>query len=589
MRIAVLAKQIPRPAEMALAGGRLVRDGVSLETNAYCRRANARAVQLAGDGGEVVVFSMGPPSAELTLREMVACGATRAVLVSDPALAGSDTLITARVLAAAITREGPFDMVLTGARSLDSETGHIGVQLAELLGLPFIGPCRVLDILDGVAIATVESEGGYVDVEVLLPTVASCAERLCSPSKGTPEQIAAVAADRVTTVRARDLGLEPGRVGLGASPTRVGDDVRDMTAGGRTRMRATSVDDAMRLLDGLGEAGKSPAAGEPASPAGPAAEAVWCVLDPTAGQADVGLLDATAAVARRAGRRTVAVVGEVPDGVASRVSQVVRLSGPDAPEDWCAPLLERLLAAPAHCVVVEGTNWGREMAARMAARIGWGLVGDAVDVTVEGGRLIAWKSAFSGQAIVPITSSSPTLLVTVRPGVLSGPAVTLRGSASIETVPAVSRTRVIYSPGRDLDTAGRELSRARRLIVVGAGVAPEDYHLLEELRSLLGAGPLAATRKVTDRGWLPRSRQIGITGRAVAPDLVVSIAANGGFNHAVGFNRATRVLAINRDPDADIFGQADVGIVGEWQEVVAQLCEALRARRTGAVSARERV
>ncbi len=309
MRVAVLAKQIPRPAELRLDGGRLVRDGVGVETNAFCRRANARAVDLAGPAGEVVVFSMGPESAEQTLREMVACGASRGVLISDPALAGSDTLITAAVLAAAISREGPFDLVLTGAHSLDSETGHIGIQVAELLSIPFIGPCRMLKVIDGVAIATVESEGGLIDVEVLLPTVASAAERLCPPSKGSPDQIAAVPAGRITRLSIADVGLSEHEVGLDASPTKVGAEAQSLVGARRTRHTGASVQDAVALLTSLAaDAGGGTHEGEPAEPAetawplDPSAPAVWCVLDPTTVQPDLGLAQAAAAIAVRTGR-----------------------------------------------------------------------------------------------------------------------------------------------------------------------------------------------------------------------------------------------------------------------------------------------
>ncbi len=256
----------------------------------------------------------------------------------------------------------------------------------------------------------------------------------------------------------------------------------------------------------------------------------------------------------------------------------MQLRGPDAPEDWAEPLARRLRTATPHCAIIEGTVWGRELAARIAARLRWGLVGDAVDLTIEDGDVVAWKAALSGQAMVAITSHSPSLLVTVRPGILAGPPVRLTSrTAAVATVDTRSLSRVIYSPGTGVDPAGREMARARSLIVVGAGVDPGEYGALEELRELIGAGPLGATRKVTDQGWLPRSRQVGITGRSIAPELLVSIGARGGFNHAVGFARATRVLAINSDPDAEVFDHADVGIVGDWREVVTQLCQQLRA------------
>ena len=160
VRIAVLIKQIPAPVEFELRDGRLVRDGVPLEVNAYCRRANAKAVELAGAEGEVVVFTMGPPAADEALREMLACGAHRGVHLCDPAFAGSDTLATAVALAAAIRREGPFDLVLSGLNSLDSDTGQVPVEVAELLGLPFAAGVRELQVAGDAFSARLETDEG---------------------------------------------------------------------------------------------------------------------------------------------------------------------------------------------------------------------------------------------------------------------------------------------------------------------------------------------------------------------------------------------------------------------------------------------
>ena len=118
------------------------------------------------------------------------------------------------------------------------------------------------------------------------------------------------------------------------------------------------------------------------------------------------------------------------------------------------------------------------------------------------------------------------------------------------------------------------LAEARAVIAVGKGVPPDEYAAIEPLRLALGA-ELGATRKVTDEGWLPRSRQIGITGRSIAPRLLVSIGASGKFNHTIGMRAAHTVLAINNDANAPIFEHADYGIVGDWREVVPRLVAAL--------------
>ena len=122
------------------------------------------------------------------------------------------------------------------------------------------------------------------------------------------------------------------------------------------------------------------------------------------------------------------------------------------------------------------------------------------------------------------------------------------------------------------------LAEAHTVIGVGVGVPPDAYDELEPLRALLGA-QLGATRKVTDRGWLPRSRQIGLTGRSIAPRLFVSIGASGKFNHTIGLRATATVLAINADASAPIFDAADAGIVGDWRDVLPVLVEKLRAAR----------
>ena len=123
-----------------------------------------------------------------------------------------------------------------------------------------------------------------------------------------------------------------------------------------------------------------------------------------------------------------------------------------------------------------------------------------------------------------------------------------------------------------------ELNRARAVVAVGVGVAPDGYPVIDELRAALGGAAIGATRRVTDRGWLPRSRQIGVTGHSVAPRLLVAVGSSGRFNHTVGIRNAGVLMAINSDPGAEIFDQVDVGLVGEWQRLVPELTAELTAR-----------
>jgi electron transfer flavoprotein alpha subunit len=120
------------------------------------------------------------------------------------------------------------------------------------------------------------------------------------------------------------------------------------------------------------------------------------------------------------------------------------------------------------------------------------------------------------------------------------------------------------------------LARADTVIGVGTGVHPDEYELLSPLAAVLGA-ELAATRKVTDKGWAPRARQVGVTGRSIAPRLYVALGLSGKFNHMVGVRSAGTILAVNADRDAPVFAHCDIGVVGDWHEAVRLLAASIRS------------
>jgi electron transfer flavoprotein alpha subunit len=217
LEIAVLVKQVPRFEEMSLGlDGRLKRDGIELEMNPYCRRAVTKGVELAREKkGRCTVITLGPSTAEDCLREAIAWGADQGILLSDSAFAGSDTLATARALAGALERFGPFDLVLAGRNSVDADTGQVGAELAALLDLPMLAGVRALTIMGRTATAECELDDGWLRAEVELPALMTCAERLCEPCKVDPQKRAEVSSERIERLCAADLGAGPFRHGSG--------------------------------------------------------------------------------------------------------------------------------------------------------------------------------------------------------------------------------------------------------------------------------------------------------------------------------------------------------------------------------------
>jgi electron transfer flavoprotein alpha subunit len=625
LRIAALVKQVPAAESFRLGpAGRLVREGVDFEMNAYCRRAVSEGVLLArATGGSCTVVTLGPPSAEDVLREAVAWGADDALHLCDDAFAGSDTLATARALAAALRQAGPFDLVLFGRNSIDGETGQVPPMVAELLDLPFATAARAVELKDGALHLELELDDGRQEVAVALPAVVSVAERLCEPCKVDVEGRAAVPPERIHRVTAAALG--PGPWGQAGSPTRVGA-TRTMTHHRAALVLNGPLDaQAARAVHELAQRGAlrpdpdpdpdadadagagNGAAVVDAGPAerdgrtsragsdrGPGDGPVVAVLAEQGRPEVTAELTAAAAGLAHALGGTVQVLSTAPVPAAAALASagadlVVALEGAATAEDVAAGVAAHVRDTRPWALLAPSTAFGREVAGRAAAATGSGLTGDAVGLSVHDGKLVAAKPAFAGALVADITCDSPTQMVTVRPGVL--PAPVAAGAAHVRPpagdIPRVvtqltRRDRVrVLNERRDDDV--ETLARAEAVIGVGTGVAPDEYALLSPLAALLGA-ELAATRKVTDKGWAPRARQVGLTGRAIAPRLYVALGLSGKFNHMIGVRGAGTILAVNADRDAPVFGHCDVGIVGDWHEVVPLLCDALRRQAAGATA-----
>ena len=591
LRLAVLVKQIPAFEAMELGpDGRLVREGLALEMNAYCRRAVALGCQLATEtGGGVTVFTLGPPSAEDCLREAIAWGEqdgleVDGVLVSDPAFAGSDTLATAKALAAALEREGPFDLVLVGRNSVDADTGQVGPQLAQLLDLPFATGVRDLDLDDGEVQVRLEHDDEWVHATVSLPAVLSCAERLIDPAKQPPEARAAVPAERIRTLAAADLG--PGPWGVDASPTWVGE-VRllDVDRLGEVLDGPVDqqVDRLMAVLEDRGVLEPAPVEDEVEpvdAPSGADGPCIGVVVEPDRERLARELLGAAARLADRLPGRVAAIGAGLPSAAELGTwgaDDVVTIDGAEAEEDLADGVARWASAARPWAILAPGTAWGREVASRVAATLGAGLTGDAVALTIEDGRLEALKPAFGGRLAAAITADSPVQMATVRSGMLPMPAPRSAVEVREATVAVEPRRRVLLiSRERDDDTD--LMANADAVVGVGQGVPPDRYDDLQPLLELLGA-ELGATRKVTDKGWLPRARQIGITGHSISPRLYVALGLGGKFNHTVGVRASGTIVAVNPDRGAAIFDWVDVGLVASWEDVVPELVDRLRRRR----------
>ena len=224
MKIIVTVKQVPDTQEVKIdpKTGTLIRKGVPSIINPEDKNAIEEALRIKGsiNDVEVTVLSMGPPQAEIALREALAMGADRAILLSDRAFAGADTLATSYMLAMAIKKIKKYDLILCGRQAIDGDTGQVGPQLAEALGLPQAAYAEEISIQGD--LVTVKSNFDHATrvIEMKMPALITVSNRINRPRFKTMNGVLRAFRDKeVVTWAKEDLKLNPMRIGINGSPT----------------------------------------------------------------------------------------------------------------------------------------------------------------------------------------------------------------------------------------------------------------------------------------------------------------------------------------------------------------------------------
>ncbi len=224
MNIAVLIKQVPDTDEVRMdpEKGTMIRQGVGTIINPLDLNALEGALELRRNrGGKVTVFSMGPPQAEGALKEALALGADDAYLLTDAAFAGGDTWATARVLAEACRKYGPFDLILGGEKATDGETGQVGPEVAVMLDIPFSTYVSALELREGGLRVRRSVEEGSELQHLPFPCLLTVLRDLNEPSMPTLAGKKRARRTSISKISRKDLGLSETETGLSGSPTRV--------------------------------------------------------------------------------------------------------------------------------------------------------------------------------------------------------------------------------------------------------------------------------------------------------------------------------------------------------------------------------
>jgi electron transfer flavoprotein alpha subunit len=242
--------------------------------------------------------------------------------------------------------------------------------------------------------------------------------------------------------------------------------------------------------------------------------------------------------------------------------------------DVLAALVES--ASPAGVLLAASAD-GKEIAGRLAARLGSGLLVDVVEVK-EGA--VGVHSIFGGAFTVEAQATGDTPVITVRPGAVEAEPAEGAGEQVTVEVPAPAENATKITARQPAAAGDRpELTEATIVVSGGRGVgSAEKFSVVEELADALG-GAVGASRAAVDSGYYPGQFQVGQTGKTVSPQLYIALGISGAIQHRAGMQTSKTIIAVNKDEEAPIFEIADLGIVGDLFKVAPQLTEAVKARK----------
>src|SRR6476660_1054387 len=248
------------------------------------------------------------------------------------------------------------------------------------------------------------------------------------------------------------------------------------------------------------------------------------------------------------------------------------------PEATAALAAAVIKQAAARGAVFAASADGRDLAPRVAAKLGVGLASDVTEISAAGDTIQVKHPTHTGKVIATIALAGNPAIVAVRPNVFT-PKPNAKAGRVETAVPPVdpAASRVVVKEVRGGAKAKLDLSEAPVIVSGGRGLkASENFKLVEDLAAAFGNAAVGATRAVPDDGWRPRSDQIGQTGRLVSPELYIAVGISGAVQHLAGMRTSKTIVAVNKDKDAPIFTVADYGIVGDVFEVIPALTEAVR-------------
>ncbi|MDV6013528.1 electron transfer flavoprotein subunit alpha/FixB family protein [Haloechinothrix sp. LS1_15] len=315
---------------------------------------------------------------------------------------------------------------------------------------------------------------------------------------------------------------------------------------------------------------------------------VLVLVDHTGGEVKKSTFELLTA-ARTLGEPAAVVVGA--PGTAGKISSALGSYGAqkvyvaesdDATGYLVTPKVDALAAAAEQAspsaVLVSATSEGKEVSGRLAARLGSGLLADAVGINADG---TVEQSIFGGAFTVTSSATRGAPVISVRPGSIDAEEASGAATEVPLELPAIDPAKSAKVTGFEPIVGGDrpELSEASVVVSGGRGVgSAEKFEVVEQLADALGAA-VGASRAAVDSGYYPAQFQVGQTGKTVSPQLYIALGISGAIQHRAGMQTSKTIVAVNKDPEAPIFEIADLGVVGDLFNVAPQLTEAVQQRK----------
>lgn len=622
MHIVVCVKHVPDATDIRFdpITLNLIREGVPSIVNPFCLNAIEEAVRLKERlGATITAVAMGPLQAQEGLREALAMGVDKAIMVSDREMAGADTLATSYTLwksIETIAHENPFELILTGKVAIDGETGQVPPGLAVRFNIPIISNVTKIEKVDPQSKTVVVKhrfDDGIETVQAKLPAVLTITEEANKPRKFTIEGMLKAERTQIEVWNKEKIQADPNLLGLKGSPTIV---KKVFPPPGRKQGEASDGTNdpqgAARWLTqkligahvlGKGQQDAATPVSQTSNGNNVTTQAtgngkfgeVWVFVEHLHGksiQVPWELLGEGRRLANIYGTKLGALVighnvGHLAKEAFVHGADKVYLVEDERLEDYrtqpyAVAMEEAVRKFKPEALLVGGTVRGRDLAGSAATFLETGLIADCtgLDVDMETGTFMGTRPDYGGNLMSTIIcpKQRPTM-ASVRPRVMKSLPVDMERDGEIVRVepslkPDDLNTEVTeFVP---IERFGVRLEDAQIIVSGGRGLgSAKNLALVEELANILHA-QVGASRAAVRAGWIGPDHQVGQTGFTVRPRLYIAVGISGAIQHIVGIMNADYIVAINRDPEAAIFKMANFGVVGDLFKIVPALIDELK-------------